>query len=231
MFLAELICVFFAKQFDVELHWNTVWVVTIGLSVFTVIAFLFQSSKTPKRMIEKNLSYIHLSGYISAIIVLCQIVYILLFIRYMNNIATAYQGYSEGLMANINLYDRLNKFDFSTLQSLHINPGVIYKITRIVSLSLPYSLLYVFINNYCCAKKISILQGVSVILLCVSIVLSGSRSPLLRVVTMAVILIYFFKLRYTAMRKNQLKIILKGIVAVAVLAVFFLLIQFRPDGT
>lgn len=221
---AELLCLFFAKEYSVSIHWNTVWTITVGLLVFTVISILFLAAQPKKTVQSEHLSYIHLSGYVTVFIVLSQLLFIILFIRYINNIAYAYQGYSEGLMANISLFDTLNKFDAVTFRSLNVNPGIIYKVTRIISLTLPYPCLYVLVNNYFAVRKISVLQGVSVLLLCVSIVLTGSRSPLFRIVTMALILIYFFKLRNSAMRKDNLKMILKGLVLIAVLAVGFLLI-------
>ena len=222
MLFAEVLCLVFSDKFGITIHWNTVIVITAGLLVFVVAEFIF--CRNQNESVDNKLSYITLNNYITAVIVLCQILYIILLIRYMTSISVAYYGYNKGLFENISTFDYLQKFDTETFWSLNINPGILFKITRIVAMSLPYSLMYVCINNYFSRRILNLLQLLSVFLLCGTIVLTGSRSPLFRVITMAILLIYFFYLRNTFMNGSKIKYIVRGIILVACLAVLFVIL-------
>ena len=197
-------------------------VISSGLLVFVAFEFVFCRYNTDSD--GNQLPYITLNNYITAIIVFCQLLYIILLIRYMANISTAYYGYNKGLFENISIFDYLQKFDTETFWSLNVNPGILFKISRIIAMSLPYSLVYVCINNYFSRKVLNLLQLLSILLLCGTIVLTGSRSPLFRVITMAILLIYFFNLRNKFIHGPKVKYIIKGIVIVLCMAFFFVIL-------
>ena len=119
----------------------------------------------------------------------------------------------------INLYDTMTKFWTGIFNSLSVPVPFLYRVLNPVCSAAAYMLLYVEVNNFVAAKKLNILNLASVFLMCILIVLNGSRSPLFRVFTMAVILLYVFNFRKHPAVRGSIKTLFRVAIALAGLAV------------
>ena len=208
-FLYELVCILGQSYYAITIHAETVVVITCGLVVFTLFQIIsmskgastYQSSST----IELKPKYINLpQKYVYALIVL-QICTIFFFIRYLQAIAGAYGSGGSSLPEMISLYDTMTKFWTTTFANLNVSIPVFYRIFNPITSAAAYIVLYVAVNNFMVRKKVKISHVVVVGLLCILILLNGSRSPLLRIVTMVVILEYVFYYRIRQRKNKGLK--------------------------
>ena len=85
--------------------------------------------------------------------------------------------------------------------------------------------MYVIVNNFVVSKKISILQIIVVLLTSISIILTGSRTPLFRIITFALILYYILAYRNGIFKQGNLKFLLKLIFVIVATAFFMLFVM------
>lgn len=114
----------------------------------------------------------------------------------MSDAYSAISGESyAGLGAKIKLYDTMTKFWTDTYAQLAVPIPFVYRVTNPLCCAAEYLLLYIAVYNFTVNKKINPLHVCSVFLMVVRIVMNGSRSPILRIVTFVVCLLYIFYMR------------------------------------
>lgn len=203
-FIYELICVIGQSTYSIKLHAETVLVLMCSFVVFTIFSLI--SNKISKKTTQKyELKIIRIPKlYLYGLIVM-QILTILFFIKYLRAIAVAWGSGSNSIRDMINLYDTMTKFWTNIFAGLNVPVPMIYRICNPIVYAAAYLVLYVMVNNFIVNKKIHILHLIIIFLQCCLIILNGSRSPLLRLVTMIIILVYVFSYRKYGKRKGSLK--------------------------
>jgi len=106
------------------------------------------------------------------------------------NLNYHYNGYVYSFGDKIELYDTLTKFWKETFSLLAVPIPMIYRIGNPICYACSFVMLYIIVNNYVSDKEINPLHVIVILLLFVHIMINGSRSPIFRVITMAVILYY-----------------------------------------
>ena len=120
----------------------------------------------------------------------------------------------------------MTKFWEDTYAQLAVSIPMIYRLTNPLCGAAEYLLLYIGVHNFTVNKKINPLYVVSVGLMIVRIVINGSRSPILRIITFAFCLLYVFYMRQGKQWRLNGRLI--GIMAVsaAVLCVLMIALLF-----
>lgn len=229
-FLYELVCVIGQSYYAITIHLETIAVITCGLTVFTCFQMLSSgkgfSTYRFSDPIDLKPKYINIpQKYINLLIVL-QIATIFFFIRYLQAIAGAYGSGGSSLSEMISLYDTMTKFWTTTFRNLNVSIPMFYRIFNPITSAAAYIILYVAVNNFMVCRKVKLSYIVVVGLLCILILLNGSRSPLLRIFTMVVILNYVFYYRIRLRKNKGLKSFMKlaGLMIIVAAAMFLTLI-------
>ena len=229
-FLYELVCIIGQSYYAITIHVETVAVITCGLTMFTFFQMLSAgkglSTYRSSDVIDLRPRYINIpQKYINLLIVL-QIATIFFFIRYLQAIAGAYGSGGSSLPEMISLYDTMTKFWTTTFRNLNVSVPMFYRIFNPITSAVAYIVFYVAVNNFMVCRKVKLSYIVVVGLLCVLILLNGSRSPLLRIFTMVVILNYVFYYRIRQRKNKGLKSFMKlaGLMIIVAAAMFLTLI-------
>ena len=229
-FVCAMQCLFFSKTFQITLHSESIFVLTIGFSLFTLITMFCKKNK--KEIGTVKLQNIEVSNKLILILIILQILTIISFICYLNDIANAYNNYgviNAPFTKKIQLYDWLIKFNVDAFRNLNVSKPYIYRFGFPLVSTFGYIVLYVIVNNFVVSKKVSILQIIVILLMSISIILTGSRTPLFRIITFALILYYILACRNGIFKQGNLKILLKLIVVIAI-TVFFMLFVMKLMG-
>lgn len=229
-FVCAVQCLFFSKTFQITLHNESVFVLTIGLSIFTLITMFCKSNK--KEIGVVKLQSIEVSNKLIFLLIILQILTIISFIYYLNDIANAYNNYAiinGPFTKKIRLYDWLIKFNLDVFRNLNVSKPYIYRFGFPLVSTFGYVVLYIIINNFIVSKKISILQIIVFLLMCVSIILTGSRTPLFRIITFSLIMYYVLACRNGNFKNGNLKFLLK-LIFVITMTVFFMFFVMKLMG-
>lgn len=231
IFLAQAVmCVLALTYMRLTFHIETVLILAVAFTIFTLFNFYYHSKSSSKKQIaakiplkNSELTYINLPTWISLVFIGLLLLVIFLKYQHLTQLANALDHSDYSLSQKISLFDNLVKFDSEHYRKLAILPPRYYNILRITTFAFGYLTLFVIINNFIVSKKIKIEQVITILLMCVSIYLAGSRSPLLRLVTFAVFIYYILYLRKDSSSKikKQLikKLLLVGVVTVALFLV------------
>ncbi|MGT2637926.1 O-antigen polymerase [Streptococcus ratti] len=227
--LQAVMCTLALTYMSLTFHIETVLILTVAFAIFTLFNFYYSRSSSKKQAAAKRqiknseLRYIHLPTLVSLAFICLLLVVIFLKYHHLTQLANALDHSDYSLSQKISLFDNLVKFDSEHYRKLAILPPRYYNILRITTFAFGYLTLFVIINNFIVSKKIKIEQAITILLMCVSIYLAGSRSPLLRLVTFAVFIYYILYLRKDSSSKikKQLikKLLLVGVVTVALFLV------------
>ncbi|MBD4685630.1 oligosaccharide repeat unit polymerase, partial [Xanthomonas citri pv. citri] len=82
------------------------------------------------------------------------------------------------------------KFWTEIFSELNVPIPLLYRIGNPITQGFGYLIVYIFIHNYVATKRIDKLHLLIILLLCLNIILNGSRSPIFRIVTMMLITFY-----------------------------------------
>ena len=228
--LQAVMCTLALTYMSLTFHIETVLILTVAFTIFTLFNFYYHSKSSSKKQIaakiplkNSELTYINLPTWISLVFIGLLLLVIFLKYQQLTQLANALDHSDYSLSQKISLFDNLVKFDSEHYRKLAILPPRYYNILRITTFAFGYLTLFVIINNFIVSKKIKIEQVITILLMCVSIYLAGSRSPLLRLVTFAVFIYYILYLRKDSSSKikKQLikKLLLVGVVTVALFLV------------
>lgn len=222
--LYEAVCVVGRSHYAVTIHFQTVAVITCGLCVFTFFGIL--SSGIKNRIAKASIqipfkpTYISIPSICVYSLIALQLITIIFFIKYLRDIAAAWGSGGSSIAEMVSLYDTMTKFWTQTFRELNVHIPMVYRIGNPVSSAAAYVVIYVAVNNYIVCRKIKISHIIVFVLLCVLILLNGSRSPLMRIVTMVVILVYIFYYRMCGKKKNDIKAFLKLASLMLIMVVF-----------
>jgi len=232
-FIYTFMCVINKKHFAITLHLPTVLVITIGLGIFSF--FTVRDNKTTSSTIietDSTLSKISIPNAIVFTLIVIQFITIFSFIIYLTDISLSYDKASRSLSEMISLFDTMTKFWIPTFEKLNVGVPLLYRIGNPISTAGSYIVLYVMVHNYVIDRKINVLHVISVLLLCVLIILNGSRSPLFRVITMAFVIYYILSYKAGKIkidnRKNLIIVLGLGI-GVVLLFIIMLFAMGRSD--
>ncbi|MGT2947753.1 O-antigen polymerase [Streptococcus devriesei] len=232
IFLAQAVmCALALTYMRLTFHIETVLILTVAFAIFTLFNFYYSRSSSKKqaaakRQIKNNeLKYIHLPMLVSLAFIGLLLVVIFLKYQHLTQLANALDHSDYSLSQKISFFDHLIKFDADHYHELNITPNRYYNILKTISLSFTYITLFVAINNFVVSKKIKVEQVITVLLMCFAIYLTGSRSPILRMIIFAACIYYILYLKRdstTAARRQLMKKLM--IVAISTIALFLLTI-------
>lgn len=229
--ISEILCILFQKEYEITFHYKTLIVLLLGFSVFTGLNYLFAKKKADHDAKPGAPARIVISDKVFYIFIALQVIAIIAFIVYLYRISAAYDGKARSLGEMINLYDTMTKFWRKKFIKLDVPIPMAYRVLNPFVYLGGYLSVYVLVNNWFAEHRIDKRSVISVVLLIVLIMLNGSRSPVLRIITMVIILAYIIGYRSGAIQigniKNLKKILLYGVLAVAVLILMVKVI--RPE--
>lgn len=212
--LYELICIIGQSAYQITLHVETIYVMMCGFLAFTIGGILSQDNKL-RNIRNSNVSpnqtyqYICVSDSLVYILIVLQIVTQFFFIKYLKAIAAAWGSGGGSLGEMINLYDTMTKFWVTIFLNLNVQIPIVYRILNPITNAAAWIILYIAVNNFMFNKKVKFSHVIVIFLLCTSILLNGSRSPLLRVITFVVIIIYILNYKKYRYRKGNFKFFFK----------------------
>ena len=228
-FLYTFGCVIEKNAYDIVFIPMTVFVISAGIAVFTLISGSIERS-VGETVVVRNPKSIEFHDVYVVLLIIAQLLSIMFFIKYLGNLADASSAVSgetyTGLGAKIELYDTMTKFWQDTYTQLAVPIPMVYRLTNPLCGAAEYLLLYIGVYNFTVNKKIKPLYLISIGLWIVRIVINGSRSPILRIITFAFCLLYVFYMRQGKQWRLNGKLI--GIMATsaAVLCVLMIVLLF-----
>ncbi len=253
-FVYTFVCVLSQKTYAITLHAPTVVVITLGLSAFTLVGAFSKRirllrkkqgvSRQSLAVSNTGLKKIYISNWLVVALIALQLVTIYYFIQYLHAMTAAYnvswvaevegQVSLNSLTAQIDLYDTITKFWNFLYVQMNVPIPMLYRIGNPLTTAAAYILIYVAVNNFLVDYKINVLHLISIALLCVLILLNGSRSPLFRLVTMVLVLFYILTIKQGRHRKGDRKVLFRiGLVVLLAGAGFILMLNLmgRMDDT
>ncbi|MGN0379020.1 MAG: O-antigen polymerase [Butyrivibrio sp.] len=235
----EMVCLSVRSTYEIQIHPQTVMSVTFMLTIFTVVGGIMRPVRKTSaacRVSEAAPEVIKVPVWLVAVLIFLQLASIWFFIKYLRAIRDAWQingmeaesitgsASEPSLSSLINLYDTMTKFWPETFRKLSVPIPLAYRILNPVCSAAAYMLIYVEANNFVAAHRLNFLHIVSIVLMCVLIVLNGSRTPLLRVIVMASVLLYILNCRKYPASKGSMKTLIKIAVLFAGAAVMMIVV-------
>lgn len=230
---SEIVCILESQTFNLDFHYQTLLVLVVGFIAFTLVSWVSVKHYNSLNIVNLNraksgsLKSVHVNGLAVYLLIIIQIIVIGLFIGYLSSIATAYGQAGLGLNGKIELFDKLTKFLPDDFKALQVPVPILYRILNPIAEAGAYITIYVAVNNYCYSKKLHLWTILPIILLCFQIVLNGSRTPLFRIITMMMFLVYMFKIKNSSavVRRRFIKviIILLGVVAISFIMILIIM--------
>lgn len=229
-FISSLICAFNLKKYDITITAATVLIILIAILIFTLVGIYFRSISPKKATIPLKVYPIEIGTIYYIILVAIQIISIIFFIKYLHNLAAAYigAGYQLNGPANlsglIGLYDNLTKFWPDIYNSLAVKTPIMYSLTNPISAAGEYLCIYIAVNNFFAKVSINKFTYVVVFLAVVRVLLNGSRTPIFRIITFIVFLIFYFSVKCGKFKFGNKKFLLKtiGVLILAIILFYFL---------
>lgn len=222
LFIYELFCLSVVDKYAIVFNHRTFIVLFIAQFIFFIITLFGMVISKKRQTTNSELGRTELTPIVfgkglSLLTIGMQLVVIFFFIRYLRNVAGA-AGVSGGLSNWIATYDGMIKFAYERFVDLRVSHSFIYKLLEYPADVLSYFAVYVLVNNYLAVKKVNRLHLVILLLMLVRITLTGSRSPMLRILTMVIMLFYVLYNRKVGKRTGDMKTLLKllGMIAVTI---------------
>jgi oligosaccharide repeat unit polymerase len=226
----SLSCLIFQSEYKITLIPETVLVIVFGVASFCIVS-LFTSRKSSNIIVKAskenkthNYNYIHINKRLVYLLLFCQLLTIIFFIQYLNSISIAYDGQVRSLSEVINLYDTMTKFWTETFNRLNVPIPMVYRVLNPIVTAGAWLILYILVNNFVINKKVPLEQIAVVILMCVLILLNGSRSPLFRVMTAIFCLYYVLSVRAGKIKKIGYQSVIKGAFFAIGIILFFIVV-------
>ena len=228
---SELLCVFFQKSYAITIYPVTVIVLSCGFAIFTLIHWLYARKISREPVQYKPLKKIEISSWLIYPLIAAQIVAVVAFVVYLRRLSFAYDGEARSLSEMINLYDTMTKFWQKQFLKLAVPVPMPYRVLNPFVHAGGYICVYAFVHNWVAERKIDWRCLISVGMLCVLIFLNGSRSPLLRVLTMVLILYYILGYRNGVFKRGDGKVFLKtAAFVIPAIVVLVLMVKIMRPG-
>lgn len=210
------------EAYKIIFHEETLLVIVSSALIFTFITLLSQTVYKSKENLNFPLTEIIISKKVTLFFIVFFIVTQLAFIKYLEAISLAHFGYSGSLGEMISLYDVMTKFWTEIFSELNVPIPLLYRIGNPITQGFGYLIVYIFIHNYVATKRIDKLHLLIILLLCLKIILNGSRSPIFRIVTMMLITFYVLYNKQNNVRRGNIKFLLKSLLIVIFSGTFFI---------
>lgn len=210
------------EAYKIIFHEETLLVIVSSALIFTFITLLSQTVYKSKENLNFPLTKIIISKKVTLFFIVFFIVTQLAFIKYLEAISLAHFGYSGSLGEMISLYDVMTKFWTEIFSELNVPIPLLYRIGNPITQGFGYLIVYIFIHNYVATKRIDKLHLLIILLLCLNIILNGSRSPIFRIVTMMLITFYVLYNKQNNVRRGNIKFLLKSLLIVIFSGTFFI---------
>ncbi len=210
------------EAYKIIFHEETLLVIVNSALIFTFITLLSQTVYKSKENLNFPLTEIIISKKVTLFFIVFFIVTQLAFIKYLEAISLAHFGYSGSLGEMISLYDVMTKFWTEIFSELNVPIPLLYRIGNPITQGFGYLIVYIFIHNYVATKRIDKLHLLIILLLCLNIILNGSRSPIFRIVTMMLITFYVLYNKQNNVRRGNIKFLLKSLLIVIFSGTFFI---------
>ena len=201
--------------YEIVFHEETLIVIVSSALVFTFITLLSQTLYKTNTQTKIVLTEIKISKVVTSFFLIFFIATQLAFIKYLQEISIG----SLGEM--ISLYDVMTKFWPDIFRELDVPVPLLYRIGNPITQGFGYLIVYIFIHNYVATKKINKLYLLIILLLCINIILNGSRSPIFRILTMMLIMFYILYNKKNNMRKGDFKFLFKSFLVLILSGIFF----------
>ncbi len=225
MFLIyELVCLCGREAYAVTFHEGTLVVLGMGFFTITMAHLISYDRKKKKRLLTMELKEIEVPKVYLFILLLMQTVSIVYFCKYLGNLSAAYGLKDASLSESIELYDTLTKFWRETYDKLVVPIPMAYRITNPICGAAEYIVIYIMVNNFVVNRKINLIGMMILGLMCIRIIMNGSRSPMLRIFTFAFLLFYVLSLRNGKIRKGNAGFLLKLLIATIGFIVFMFVV-------
>ncbi|ORO92419.1 O-antigen polymerase [Streptococcus mitis] len=224
--VTQFFCILGQEYYGISFNGGTVFIILSTMIVFTVISLLSRKILMPNaRIISLNPNVIEFNFWLKAIVLVIQIVTIFYFYNFINRLFIAGNGYSGSLPELINYYDQILKFNSIRGRELNISVAKIYYYLKAFTDASSYIALYLLIKKYLVSKVVDRFFLLIVANYSFFLLLQGSRSPLFRLITSAMILWYFLYF-YINDRKLNIKFIMKIINLMLLIVPFSILFLF-----
>lgn len=210
------------EAYKIIFHEETLLVIVSSALIFTFITLLSQTVYKSKENLNFPLTEIIISKKVTLFFIVFFIVTQLAFIKYLEAISLAHFGYSGSLGEMISLYDVMTKFWTEIFSELNVPIPLLYRIGNPITQGFGYLIVYIFIHNYVATKRIDKLHLLIILLLCLNIILNGSRSTIFRIVTMMLITFYVLYNKQNNVRRGNIKFLLKSLLIVIFSGTFFI---------
>ncbi len=223
--VSEILCIFYQKAYAITIYAGTVFVLTAGFAVFTLVHWLYVKRQPHGELVPRQLHRIEIKDWLIWPLIAAQAVAIIAFIVYLHRLSAAYDAEARSLSEMINLYDTMTKFWRDQFLKLDVPIPMPYRVLNPFVHAGGYICTYAAVHNWVAERKIDWRCLISSGLLCVLIVLNGSRSPLLRIMTMVLILYYILSCRKGRIKAGDRNVFLKTAAAVIPAAILMILMM------
>ena len=222
-FVFSVMCAIAESAYQIEFHEETLFVVVSSCLILTFFTLIAQSLY--KVISQKQiLTDLKINNTITIFFIIFSILTQLAFVKYIRDISIAYQGYAGNLGEMISLYDVMTKFWTDIFRELDVPIPLLYRSGNPITQGFGYLIVYVFVHNFVATKKINKLHLIIILLLCLNIILNGSRSPIFRIITMMMILFYILYNKKTGVRKGNIKFLIKSIIIIIFSGIGFVIL-------
>ena len=173
---------FFVNKWGVNIHLNTICIITMGIFLFIITCKIISSNKRPKELKKEDIPYYGINNKILIIfLVFCILVSLITIYFTVKSVG--------GDISNIgpSLYKYRN---YSSRYGYELNVPYVVEILSGIVHSASYWFMYIFINNYISRKKIDIKILLIIIVCTMSTMIDGSRGAIANILLSTVPITY-----------------------------------------
>lgn len=232
--VVELLCIAYEKMYAIRFNDGTFFIIISAFVIFTLFTVFFKYRYSNNQLTFANkITPIHIEKFILIIALLIQVINTLYFYKYESNLFSAYLGRQGSFSEIINIYDKLTKFRWDDFRSLGVGEPLPYRLLNQFTGPISYLILYVIIHNFIAIRKVDWLQVSILGVYFVQQLMTGSRSPLFRVITFAMVVYYILSLRQLGRKKLNSAFVFRVVVCILALVPLSLLAlnaMGRSDG-
>ncbi|HFI0706346.1 TPA: O-antigen polymerase [Streptococcus suis] len=223
IFLIQVsICLMALFYLNLIFHMETLLILVGSNLIFLFFTMVLYRNKEKKIEDNNILSTLNIQRIFTIVAIVLFFIVIIIQYQRLGRIAAVSGLGGASLSEQIAFYDFLIKFDPARYNRIGIYlPEYISDLIPILQ-SFAYIVAYKSINNYILLKKVELLDVFLMVLFVVQLYLTGSRSPIFRLITYMVFIFYILTLK-NGYSRFQMKVVIKRIIsiAIAVLVLFF----------
>lgn len=218
-------CVLALTYLKLQFHAEIFLILSYSFLIFTLFSIWNRSKQNEVSVSEgtKLLKSIYIPNYITIIVILLLAFTIYTQYKDLNKIATVAGLRGASLSDKIAFYDFLIKFDIERFRKIR---AIVY-FPRLISELMPaiqaysFIIVYKLVNNFIVSRKVQMEDVLLLFLFTVHLYFTGSRSPIFRLVTFAVLIFYILTIKDGVNRKQLRKLIKRVLVIAFIVFVLF----------